>query len=364
MGQTEYRGKEGQAVSFTAPEVRILIVDDNRVSLKVAEGLLRPYHMQVETADSGACAVEMVQDHVYDLILMDYMMPDMNGADAAKMIRSMEGEQYKKLVIVALTGNAEQEVRELLVAAGINDFMAKPVKRSGMDKILSRWIPKDKIVSGQENPGEGRTDTEQEDLSDWRMDGIDVEIGMSYSGNDRALYLEVLTDFADSIEERAAQIEQAMEERELDMYIMGVHALKSSARYLGAVDVADMAQALEADAKREDWRAVELGTPKLLFSYRNLYQSIAPYQIDRTYTGRKKRFNREEVRTLLQQLEKCMDEYDIDGGEEAAGALQGYDLGKAWSGRRDRIMRAVDQFDYEACKKETRSWRLALEKES
>lgn len=364
MRQTEYRGKEGQAASFTAPEARILIVDDNRVSLKVAEGLLRPYRMQVETADSGARAVEMVRDYSYDLILLDYMMPDMNGADAAKKIRGIDGEQCKGLIIVALTGNADQEVRELLLASGVNDFITKPVEKASMDKILSKWIPKDKMVLAQEEAKEERLDAEQADLSDWQMDGIDVETGMSYSGNDWALYLEVLTDFADNIEERAGQIEQAVKERDLDVYIMGVHSLKSSARYLGAVDVADVAQALEADAKREDWRAVDLSTPELLSSYRSLYQSIAPYRIDRSYTGRKKRFNRDEVRTLLQRLENCMEEYDIDCGEEISGALQEYDLGKAWSGRRDRIMKAVDQFDYDACKKEARSWRLALEKES
>lgn len=364
MGQTAYRGKEGQAIAFTAPEARILIVDDNRVSLKVAEGLLRLYHMQVETAGSGARAVELVRAGVYDLVLLDYMMPDMNGAEVTRIIRGMDGEQYKRLAIVALTGNADQEMRKLLTEAGVNDFMTKPVVKSSMDRILAEWIPQDKMVFGQETSGEGQQDTEQAELPDWEMDGIDVGIGMSYSSNDQALYLEVLTDFADSIEERATQIGQAVEERELDIYIMGVHSLKSSARYLGAVDVADMAQALEADAKREDWRAVELGTPELLSSYRSLYQSIAPYRIDRSYTGKKKRFNRDEVHTFLQRLEHCMEEYDIDCGEEIARALQEYDLGKAWSGRRDRIVKAVDQFDYDACKKEARSWRLALEKES
>lgn len=361
MGQAEYRGKEGQTAVFAAPDARILIVDDNRVSLKVAEGLLRPYHMQVEMAESGERAVEMVRDKAYDLVLMDYMMPDMNGADAAKKIRSMEGEQYKRLVIVALTGNTDQEVRDQLLEAGINDFMAKPVERCSLDRILSKWLPEDMIVSAQKEKEE---EDGQQDLSDWQMAGIDVEAGMSFSGNDKDLYLEVLTDFADSIEERADQIERAVEEGDFNVYIMGVHSLKSSARYLGAVAVADLAQALEANAKRGDWRAVELGTPELLSLYRSLYQSIGPYRIDRSYTGRKKRFNREEVHMLLQQLEKCMEEYDIDGGEEIVGVLQEYELGKAWSVRRDRIVKAVDQFDYDVCKKEVRSWKLALEKES
>lgn len=359
----EVRKKKGQAVTFTAPEARILVVDDNRVSLKMAEGLLRPYHMQVETADSGERAVEMARAGIYDLIFIDHLMPGMSGAEAAKIIRGMEGKQYKKLAIIALSANTDSEMRELFLESGMDDFAAKPVERCNMDKILCKWLPEDKMILNQGESADECEDTGKEDLSAWQMDGIDVEVGMSYSGNDRALYLEVLTDFADSIEEKADQIERAVAEKNITMYIMGMHSLKSAARYLGAVAVADRAQALEADAKRDDWWAVERGTPDFLISYRRLYQSIAPYRIDRSYTGKRKRFDRDEVHMLLLKLEKCMEEYDIDGGEEIVRALEEYELGKAWSGRRERIMKAVDRFDYDVCKKEAHSWKLALEKE-
>lgn len=364
MGQTQREKKEGYKTTFTAPEARILIVDDNRVNLKMAEGLLRPYCMQVETAQSGERAVEMMRDQVYDLIFLDYLMPGMNGEDTARMIRGMEGAQYRKPVIIALSANIDQEIRERCLEAGMNDFVAKPVERCCVDKIICKWLPVDMMIPSQGDSMDKQKGTENEDPFEWQMDGIDVAVGMSYSGNDRALYLEVLTDFADSIEDKADQIGHAVEEKDFTTYIMGVHSLKSAARYLGAATVADMAQALEADAKRDDWRAVERGTPDFLLSYRKLYQSIAPYRIDRSYTGKKKRFDRQEVYTLLQELVKCMDEYDIDGGEEITRALQEYDLGKAWTSRRNRIMKAVDQFEYGACKEEALSWKRALEKES
>lgn len=364
MGRAEHGEKENGKAAFTAPDVKILLVDDNRVNRKMAEGLLRPYQMQVETADGGEQAVEMVQNSAYDLVLMDYMMPGMSGVDTAKVIRGMGEERYKKLVIVALTANVEEKTRELCLEAGMNDFLAKPLERRSMDRILFKWLPENRLIFNQKESGDGQKDAEKEDLSAWQMDGIDVGIGMSYSDNDRALYLEVLTDFADNIEEKAGGIEDTVQERDLTAYTLGVHSLKSAARYLGATVVADMAQALEADAKKGDWEAIERGTPGLLVSYRNLYQSIAPYRIDRTYTGKKRRFNRKEVHTLLEELWHCMEEYDIDGGEEIARALEKYDLGKAWSVRRARIVKAVDQFDYEACKEEVLSWKAALEKES
>lgn len=355
--------KEGWKARFTAPDARILLVDDNRVNLKLAKGLLGPYHMQVETAGSGEQAVEMVRDGVYNLILMDYMMPGMNGVDTAKMLRNMEGEQYKKLVIVALSANEEEGIRERCLEAGMDDFLLKPVKRCNLDEILLKWLPENMIISGQESAEEGLADKEKEDLSVWQMDGIDVEIGMSYSDHDQALYLEVLTDFADSIEERAGRMERALQERDLTAYTREVHSLKSAARYLGAVAVADRAQMLEADAKRGDWQTVDRETPDFLAAYRKLYESIAPYRINRAYTGKKKAFDRKEVHALLEKLWQCMDEYDIDGGEETVRALEVYELGKAWSVRRERIVKAVGRFDYEVCKEEALSWKAALEKE-
>lgn len=363
MGQAEHGEKINRKAAFTASDAKVLIVDDNRVSLKVTKGLLGSYHMQIETANSGEQAVEMVQCGAYDLVFMDYMMPGMNGVDAAKTIRGMEGERYKKLVIIALSGNLEAEIRELFLEAGMNDFLHKPVERRSMDKILCKWLPEDMISLNQEASGEEQQNKEKEDFSAWQMDGIDVETGMSYSDHDRALYVEVLTDFADSIEEKAGRIERTLQERDIPGYILCVHSLKSAARYLGAGTVADMAQMLEADAQKGDWQAVERETPELLCSYRKLYQSIAPYRINRAYTGKRKSFDHKEVLALLEKLWLCMEEYDLEGGEEIVRALEEYDLGKAWSERRDKIVRAVDQFNYEVCKEEALSWKAALEKE-
>lgn len=195
------------------------------------------------------------------------------------------------------------------------------------------------------------------------MDGIDVEAGMSYSDNDRAFYLEMLTDFADNIEEKAGILERAAKERDIDTYIMQVHSLKSAARYLGALAVADMAQSLEADAGKADWEAVDRRMPEFLFSYRKLYQSIAPYRIEKTYAGKKKSFDREAVLSLLAKLSECMEKYDMDAGGEIVRTLAEYDVEGAWIDCRDRITRAADRFDYNVCKEEALSWKQALEKE-
>lgn len=139
--------KKSDVTSFEAPDVKILIVDDNRVNQKVAEGLLRPYHMQIDTASSGAQAIEMIKSKEYDLILMDYMMPEMDGLDATRIIRAMDEEYYKQLPIVALSANAINGVAEMFIEGGMNDFVAKPIEMKIMDAKLKKWLPEDKVLS-------------------------------------------------------------------------------------------------------------------------------------------------------------------------------------------------------------------------
>ena len=120
-----------QYISYTAPEARILIVDDVQVNLKVACGLLKPLKMQVDTAESGFEAVDKVEKQRYDLVLMDHMMPEMNGIEATKRIRELcdkTGDTYYcKLPILALTANVMSSMYERYIEEGMQDFISKPI---------------------------------------------------------------------------------------------------------------------------------------------------------------------------------------------------------------------------------------------
>ena len=135
-------------VRFTFPYARLLVVDDIATNLKVAKGLLAQYQAQVDTCLSGAEAIEMVKQNKYDLILMDHMMPEMDGIEATAAIRAWEqGTRYMqetRIPIVALTANAISGMREMFLEKGFNDFLGKPIDVAQLDEILDRWIPKEK----------------------------------------------------------------------------------------------------------------------------------------------------------------------------------------------------------------------------
>jgi CheY-like chemotaxis protein len=117
-------------------------VDDNPINLKVAEGLLAPYMMSVETAGSGREALRLVQERAYDLVFMDHMTPGMDGLETVAAIRDLGGYRAR-LAIVALTANAVSGARERFLENGFDDFLSKPIEFAKLDALLSKWIPRE-----------------------------------------------------------------------------------------------------------------------------------------------------------------------------------------------------------------------------
>ncbi len=125
--------------SFKAPDAKILVVDDNSVNLYVAKSLLGLYDINPTCVLSGELALKAVEKNKFDLILMDYMMPHMDGIEAMKKIREKHPE-YKDIPIIAFTANAVEEARDLLLCEGMDDFIAKPVKAEELESLLKKWL--------------------------------------------------------------------------------------------------------------------------------------------------------------------------------------------------------------------------------
>ncbi|MCR5735935.1 MAG: response regulator [Lachnospiraceae bacterium] len=134
-----------KTIGFHAPDAEVLVVDDNSVNLYIAKSLLGLYDIKPLCVKSGKDAIKAASEKVFDLVLMDYMMPEMDGIEAAKVIRD-DNPEYKDVPIIAFTANAVEEAREVLLSSGMDDFIAKPFKESELQKILKKWLPKDKIV--------------------------------------------------------------------------------------------------------------------------------------------------------------------------------------------------------------------------
>lgn len=140
--------------SFIAPNAQILVVDDTLMNLKVATGLLKPYQANVVTATNGIDALQLMKKQQFDLVFMDQMMPDMDGIETVHHIRKLNIEYCKNVPIVALTANAASGAREMFIQEGFQDFLAKPIDTLALERILNRWLPRERIQTKEENDGE------------------------------------------------------------------------------------------------------------------------------------------------------------------------------------------------------------------
>ncbi len=255
--------KEGSLFvnSFTAPEGVVLVVDDHELNLRVIQGLLRPYQLEVHTARSGQEALEQVTQVWPDLIFMDHMMPDMDGVEATRRIREMgKKDPYFAVVpILALTANAMKGVKEYFLDNGFNDFLSKPVELPALDAILQAWLPQDKQEPVKEAP-RGTPEPPPADLTG--LAGIDAQRGMGYCGT-AGLYRKTLLLFRDQLPGRVERLRTALEVGAWEDYTVEVHALKSAARWVGAMDLGDQAQALELAAKAGETGRLADETPAL-----------------------------------------------------------------------------------------------------
>ena len=131
---------EEKEEQITFEGMKILLVEDNAVNTKVALLLFKPLMMEIDTAQNGQVALEMVQKKHYDLVFMDHMMPVMDGVEATLAIRKLGGDYYTNLPIIALTANVISEAKDVLLSAGMNDITTKPISMDNVIGILKKWL--------------------------------------------------------------------------------------------------------------------------------------------------------------------------------------------------------------------------------
>ncbi|MDL2235148.1 response regulator [Christensenellaceae bacterium OttesenSCG-928-L17] len=143
----EIANGEFDEYSVQLHDAHFLVVDDNEINLMIAEELLRGYGASVDTADSGAIAIEMLKHKPYDIVFMDHMMPEMDGVDTTKIIRKLPAEACRNVPIVALTANVVGDVKDMFLENGMNDFLSKPIDQREVERVLKDVLPKEKWSS-------------------------------------------------------------------------------------------------------------------------------------------------------------------------------------------------------------------------
>ena len=259
--------------AFIVPGYRVLIVDDNKINLKVACGALEPYKFRIDEAKSGRQAIELVNKNVYDMILMDHMMPEMDGIETTEHIRTECGENGKAPIIIALSANAYNNAREMFLSNGFQDFIAKPLDKEELHRTLCKWIPQE-----MRQPAEGTTEAQEKisraGMAEIFMAGVDVNAVMGSHTGGMEDYLELLELYYMDGAEKCDLLERLVGEEDFKNYEIEVHGLKSASANIGAYEFSDLAKSHEYAAKEGDYQMIREGLAKLLSEYNFLLHEI------------------------------------------------------------------------------------------
>jgi CheY-like chemotaxis protein/HPt (histidine-containing phosphotransfer) domain-containing protein len=343
-GSTDsYAVSEESSVKFIAPTARVLIVDDISTNLAVVEGLLLPYRVQMDSCRSGVEAIEAVTANLYDLVLMDHMMPVMDGIEATTLIRKMDCEYYAELPIIALTANALYGAKEMFLQNGFNDFLAKPIEIAKLSRILEKWIPAPKHIPVEENECGVVSDIN----IDIVIDGVDVRTGMARTGGTADGYWLTLAVFYKDGLEIVSAIKESLETDNMQKYITTVHGLKSAAANIGAITLSGAARDLEEAGKQDDRDFISKNTSALLSDLEALLLNI-----NDIVSSRKEKLGQTDIsvdllKSALITLRTAIDDLDAGAINAAVKELRQFENAAKTGEATENILQNVLNGEYD-----------------
>lgn len=242
--------------------VRILVVDDNTLNLKVATKLFERYHATIECVDSGFRCLEKIQaGEKYDIILLDDMMPKMSGVETLQKLKQLPNFS---IPVVALTANAITGMREKYLADGFNDYLAKPIEKDEMIRVFASILHLSEDVTGKlfettelldvdDNVNTSTTNNKEVYNEDYlRSHGVDIDHALDLLG-DMEMYKMTLHDYLDEIDGKVEQLKKYLDVYDMPNYAILVHSMKSDAKYLGFMTYADICYQHELKSKENDY---------------------------------------------------------------------------------------------------------------
>lgn len=291
---------------FFAPDYRILVVDDNKINRNVVTTMLGLYHFQIDEVDNGKDAIALAKEKKYDMILMDHMMPEMDGIEATQHIRTECGSTGRMAVIVALTANAIQGAREMYLENGFEDFLSKPFERVQLHALLNKWIP-DKYKQYQEDKHVKEDKITEDDMAELFMEGVNVRNAVSSKSIEIEDYMNLLELFYEDGKEKVLEIEQMVNREDWENYRIETHALKSAAINIGAENLSAEAKEHEMAAKAGEYDFIKHKYQGLMANYRFVLSEIERVlqkkefgQFEKSEVQEKKLIEAEKFRTKVQ----------------------------------------------------------------
>ncbi len=342
---------------FIAPDANVLIVDDNAVNLTVAEGIMEPLKMKIDTVTSGKAAVDKISRFHYDIVFMDHMMPELDGVETTHIIRRFHPE-YDDVPIIALTANAVEGTKEMFCREGMNDFIPKPIELRLLASKVKQWIPIEKVqkIHHTRNIDKGEKKSDHIVVGD-----LDIKYAMEFLVSEE-LFWKVLKVYYHSIDKKAKLIKELEEAENWTEYTIEVHALKNSSKQIGAMVLSERAAAMEKAGNARDALSIHRHTDKMLEQYMGYRSILEPFCADSAKgDAGKEKVPAEAIQNCFGRMRGAVDDLDMDGMEEVIQEMDQYRY-EGWQKEMfARLKEAVEEIDVDSCEAIMIEWEGKLE---
>ena len=268
--------------SFEAPEAKILAVDDLPVNLLVIANLLKETRIKIDTAGSGRECLDKCSQQKYDLILMDHMMPNIDGIETLHRLKAIDGPNVDTPVIV-LTANAVAGAKEMYENEGFIDYMSKPIQGKPLEEKILQYLPENRYVLVEYDKVEQDLYSKlwdavaREIRSEYDFKLIDVRSAVESAEGSKETFRFLLQSFYDNSDKCKHDITTSYEQEDYKNYTIYVHALKSTSKMIGALGLSEKAKALEMAGKDNDIDFIRANHADLLPLYDSIIAEIADY---------------------------------------------------------------------------------------
>ena len=347
--------------SFVAPQAKILIVDDNPENLMVTSSLLKRTAVFVDTAASGEECIHKVRQNVYDLILLDYMMPQMDGIDT---IRELKKDVQFHIPVIALTADVTKGIEQTFLREGFCAYLSKPVMWSKLEDLLMKYLRDDLVFIREDLKEEQKIkDEEFKQLKgQLKENDIKIEEGLRLLDGDFMQYRKLMEFFTEYQEEYMRQMQQLMTQKEVkvDEITRMMHTLKSNAKAIGAIHLYEIAKEMEDRGKQKDMEYIISAYDLLVLEWGRVFKASREFVeqtknilFDQVKEEEKDKRSKEEIK---EKLKTFITRYQA---KEAKEQIQYYRKGKISEEERNilkEIEVRIDQLDFDEAEILMKRW--------
>lgn len=334
-----------------APEAKLLVVDDNQMNLNVMKGLLKRTEMQVDLVLSGKEALEAVTKTSYDVILMDHMMPEMDGVEALHRLRKLKENQNPQAKVIVLTANAAIGSREEYLKMGFDDYLSKPIEAMNLENMIKKYLPKELVHEIEEVVEETQNLEEIEFLEEkLRPFGIHLKQGLIYVEGELEQYVDMVKLFLRQSEARKEKMRGFLKEGNTEEYTIEVHALKSNGKMIGSRKMSELAYEMEIQGRNGKLEYLRQNQAKLEEGWEELEQGLRILMEEQQKTVMEETVETmtpEEVQVRVERLRNAIEEMDVEAAQEELETLLCGEMEQSQKERFMQVRNCLEEFSYQ-----------------